>query len=589
MFKGLFFFIKCGWKYDKCYIIWRVLYQFVNSLIPIISTLLPKYIIDELLLDKCFEKLLLYVGILAGYTVIATMLSVFFNMDGFTRRCYVNTEFDSDLHRRLVYADFENLENPTFLDMQEKAKKFLYCDWHGFGYLLDSALNIVGQVFTLIGITAIIATLNIWIILLFIAVSVIGTLVQGYAKKRAMQLSLNISSCQRGAMYYSQLFDDFNYGKEIRINSIGSWLLSRERKYFTLINNNWKQQNDGYIKSGILGALFVFIQQCITYIYLIWRVIYDTISIGSFTMYITAITQFTISLRSVMDSLIEIRSYDMYYDNLNEYLSVPKKLREGKNQSIPQGSHLIEFKNVSFKYQGTELYAVKNLNLTLNPGEKLSIVGENGTGKTTFVKLLTRLYDPTEGEILLDGVNIKDINYDSYMSLFATVFQDYKLFSFSLKDNISLNLDSCDSKIESILRRIGFGEKLDKLPKGINTAVYKNFDEAGFEPSGGEGQKIALARALYKNAPIIVLDEPTAALDPRAEFEIYQHFNELVDGKTAVYISHRLSSSRFCDKIAVFENGNIIEYGTHDQLIKKHGKYAELFEMQARFFVDFHI
>lgn len=585
MFKGLWFFVKQGFKYDKRYILWNVLYQFVNSLIPIIATLMPKLIIDELLSDKRPQKLILYVCVLAGYTLAATILSVYFSLDGFTRRCKVNAEFDSDLHRRIYEADFENLESSEFLDMQEKAKKFLYCDWHGFGYLLDSALNIVGQLFTLIGIAAIIFTLNIWIIALFIILALLGTWIEGRAKRKAMKLSESISANQRGWMYYAKLFDDFSYGKELRINAMGKWLLNAERKYFTAVNDNLKKQNDGFIKSGFAGAVFTFIQQCVAYGYLIKLAVSSSISIGSFTMYIGAVTAFASSLRKIMDSLVEIRAYDMYYDNLDKYLGVASTLRSGSKILQRKKEHVIEFRNVSFKYAGSERYALQNVNLTLASKQKLSVVGENGAGKTTFIKLLTRQYDATKGEILVDGVNIKEIDYDSYMSLFSTVFQDYKLFSFSLKENVSLALPIDEAQIKDALIRVGFGDKLAKLEKGIDTSVYKNFDESGFEPSGGESQKIALARALYKNAPIVVLDEPTAALDPRAEFEIYQSFNKLVYNKTAIFISHRLSSSKFCDKVVVFENGSIAEYGTHDELIDKKGKYAELFEMQAQFYV----
>ena len=211
-------------------------------------------------------------------------------------------------------------------------------------------------------------------------------------------------------------------------------------------------------------------------------------------------------------------------------------------------------------------------------------MGENGAGKTTFVKLLIRLYEPTEGQILLDGINIKDVDYEEYMSVFSTVFQDYKLFALPLKDNVALSLTKDESRIQNLLEYVGLGNTLRKLPKGMDTHVYKNFDKDGFEPSGGEGQKIAIARALYKDAPIVILDEPTAALDPRAEYQIYQQFNQMVNGKTAVYISHRLSSTKFCDVIAVFSQGKIIEYGTHEELLEKQGIYSELFSMQAQFY-----
>ena len=200
--------------------------------------------------------------------------------------------------------------------------------------------------------------------------------------------------------------------------------------------------------------------------------------------------------------------------------------------------------------------------------------------------MLCRIYDPTDGAIYLDGVDIRDIDYDSYMALFGVVFQDYKLYALTLKDNVALSRSDCveDGAVEAVLRKAGFGDKLAELPKGVHTLVYRNFDGEGFEPSGGEGQKIALARALFKDAPIAILDEPTAALDPRAEYEMYRQFDDLVAGKTAVYISHRLSSARFCDHVVVFHDGEVIEYGSHDDLIKTNGVYAELFQMQAQFY-----
>ena len=596
MFKGLLFFVKQGWKYDKCYILWNILYQFVNSMIPIIAALAPRYIIDELMGDARPQMLMLYVGVPAGYTLIAGGLSIFFSMDGFTRRCRVAAEFDSELHKRLARADLEQLENPDFLDMQEKAKKFLYSDWHGFGYLLDSALNIVGQVFTLAGVAAIIATLDVRVVLIFLVLTGAGTFAEGRAKERAAKLTEQISADQRGWMYYARLFENFDYGKEIRLNAMGDWLLKRERAFFTRVNDNLKQQNDGYIRSGLIGSGCTFLQQCAAYTWLILRTMQGGISVGSFTMYVSAVTSFASALRTVLDNLTEIRVYDRFYDRLDEYLSVPARLRgdvgdrnsdisaRNEKRILPEGEHVIEFRNVGFRYSGSDTWALRDVNLTLKPETKLAVVGENGAGKTTFVKLLTRLYDPTEGVIMMDGIPIQEYDYDSYMSAFSAVFQDYRLFSFSLEENVTLASPADERRVEKILRRVGVGEKLDDLPKGIHTAVYKNFDENGFEPSGGEGQRIALARALYKDAPIVVLDEPTAALDPRAEFELYQHFNELTKGKTAVYISHRLSSTRFCDEIAVFAGGRIVERGTHEELMERKGAYAELFEMQAQFY-----
>lgn len=248
----------------------------------------------------------------------------------------------------------------------------------------------------------------------------------------------------------------------------------------------------------------------------------------------------------------------------------------------------IEFKNVSFKYPRSKEFTLKNVSIKINEGEKLSVVGLNGAGKTTFIKLLARLYEPTEGEILLNGVNINEYDYDEYMKLLSVVFQDFKLMSFSIKENIALNDFNKvkDEEIEEVLIKSGFGKDLEKLPKGINTPVYKNFDEGGIEFSGGQAQKLAIARAVYKDAPIVILDEPTAALDPKAEYEIYSKFNELIGKKTTIYISHRLSSCRFCDNIAVFQKGKLIQYGTHDELVKDKGnEYETMYSAQAQYYI----
>ena len=251
------------------------------------------------------------------------------------------------------------------------------------------------------------------------------------------------------------------------------------------------------------------------------------------------------------------------------------------------GEYEIEFKNVSFKYPGNENYALRNFNLKLHIGQKLAIVGMNGSGKTTMIKLLTRLYDPTDGEITLNGIDIKKYDYKEYMGIFSVVFQDFKVYSFTLADNLACGTEYDEVAANLAIQRVGLAERVANMPNGLNTYLYNNYD-SGPEISGGEGQKVALARALYKNAPIFVLDEPTAALDPIAEFEVYSMFNEVIQVKeenTAIFISHRLSSCRFCDDIAVFHEGELIQRGNHDTLLTDTtGKYHELWNAQAQYY-----
>ena len=254
--------------------------------------------------------------------------------------------------------------------------------------------------------------------------------------------------------------------------------------------------------------------------------------------------------------------------------------------NILDNEYEFEFRHVWFKYPDSQEYVLKDINLKWRIGEKMALVGKNGCGKSTLVKLLCRLYDPTEGEITLNGIDIRKYKYEEYMELFAVVFQDSKLFSFSLAENVAADTDYDSERVKDCVIRAGLGERLKAMDNGIETCIYKDFDESGVEISGGETQKLCLARAIYKGSPFIVLDEPTAALDPISEHDIYTKFNGIVGTRTAIYISHRLSSCRFCDEITVMDNGRIIERGTHDSLIDEHKIYAALWAAQAEYYKD---
>lgn len=311
----------------------------------------------------------------------------------------------------------------------------------------------------------------------------------------------------------------------------------------------------------------------------------NEITLGQFTLYSNAVQKFKSSISDVIYVITNAIVNAKYLKGLFDFLSLKPKRENHENVQIQISNAEIKFENVSFRYPGADCDTLKNINITIKAGETLLIVGENGAGKSTFAKLLCGLYRPTHGRVLLNGHDIALISQDKYSSHISAVFQDYNLLAMSIADNVSSIQEHNKASIYNALAQTYLFEKMTQLENGIDTQLYRIFDEKGVEFSGGEMQRLAIARAIYKNTPIIVLDEPTSALDPKSEYDIYSSFKKLVANRTAVCISHRLSSIKFSDKVAVFNNGEIVEYGTHDDLIKKKGVYADLFKIQSELYL----
>lgn len=317
------------------------------------------------------------------------------------------------------------------------------------------------------------------------------------------------------------------------------------------------------------------------------KVFVGAFGIGSYWLYRGGVEWFITGVADLSGIIGILFQNNDALEEVFKFIDLPNDMYHG-TLSVEKRDDIeyeVEFRDVSFKYPRSDAWVLRHVSTKFKIGSRLAIVGMNGSGKTTFIKLLCRLYDPTEGQILLNGIDITRYKYDEYMKIFSVVFQDYKLFSFSIAENVSGCLDYDKEKVLDCLERVGLGERISTLERGINTPLYRNFENDGIDISGGEAQKIAIARALYKNAPFIILDEPTAALDPLAEAEVYNQFNQIVENKTAIYISHRLSSCRFCENILVFDKGEIVQHGSHDELvIDELGKYHELWYAQAKYY-----
>ena len=599
--------LKASYKLGKKGVIFSIISAVIGAVTPYIPIFISAKILDMLFTGEKFENLIMTAGI--GLFIIFTV-QLIENYINKVKDYHVDIAFrnwNMAETNKLFDLDYHQLDSPETNALRERIR--LYNQWgNGFyglywrlPWLFGSIFKFIASVIVLIPLFAspifwggfttpafLIVLSAIVILIVFILVKYINP-----AELKVME-SWNKMMKDRKEKYLNYFTwgrYDYKEGKDIRIYNVDKMI----EHYMQFGEKSYKQwvKNFSHISgmSGFFNSLKWNILQGGVYILVVLRAVAGALTVGSVVKYTAAIINF---INGISDIFL---AFDSYYiagkrqQGLIEYFALKSEMHKG---TIPvekrrDNQYEIEFKNVSFKYPGSENYALKNFNLKFQIGQRMAVVGMNGSGKTTMIKLLCRLYDPTDGEITLNGFDIKKYDYDEYMSIFSVVFQDFKLFSFTLGQNVAASVNVEEQKAADCLSMAGLDERLSSMPKGLQTSLYKDFEEDGVEISGGEAQKIALARALYKNAPFIVLDEPTAALDPIAEFEIYSKFNEIVGNKTAIYISHRLSSCRFCDDIAVFHEGELIQRGSHDALIAdKTGKYHELWNAQAKYYQASH-
>ncbi|WMJ85526.1 ABC transporter ATP-binding protein [Anaerocolumna sp. MB42-C2] len=501
-----------------------------------------------------------------------------------------------DKAEKYLKMDYQLLESPKVNDINSKIWKDN--NWgsgfYNLSYYLRLLLdNLFGFIIGVIMFIPLLMIGNGYITSIFLLLLLIFALVMALINSKVIQKKITelLNSPNFNIPYYAYFFWTMPINhilKTARIYKTSEILKDYIDKDNNVLIHFYKTFTKHQIKSGFISAISNGVLTVSAYLFVIVRAAAGAFPVGDIVRYAGTIYNTANNFFGLSSSLsILIDQTDRLQSTL-EFMEIPNVLYRG---TIPvekrnDNDYLIEFHNVSFKYPGSDKYSLKNFSMKLNIGQRLAIVGMNGSGKTTMIKLLCRLYDPTEGKITLNGIDIRKYNYEEYMHLFSVVFQDFKLYSFKLSENIACSTAIDKKRAEYILHEVGISERYKKMEKKLDTYLYNNYDK-GVEISGGEAQKIALARALYKNAPFILLDEPTAALDPISEFDIYSKFNEIVGEKTAIYISHRLSSCRFCDDIAVFHEGELIQRGNHNTLIAdENGKYYELWNAQAQYYTE---
>lgn len=575
-------FSTAGKRYPWFFVL-ETLKTLVQVAQPFVGILITPLLVDELCGPRNIRVLAAYAATLIVGEYILTLLSERLSMTLQKYQERLDNYFTMQISRHSMGLDFQLTEDKAALDQLEKARTGM--TWYSGGAygIAEQMFMFLGNIFKVAGFVTIItmhAPLLLIVILVYVALN-------GFVTSKTNKVELmayeRLSKVNRLFGYFGWEIVDFRFGKDIRLYDARRMLVSKWESNTKESTAAWKWQADQVYPYSLFLGVANLPRSLITYFYVGILVIRKVISIGTFTQMISTAGALDATLGGLVWNVQELMKRCNYAYEYVLFMEYPEAIPKG-TAHVEKGEHRIEFRNVTFAYPGTDKKVLDGVSITIEPGEHLSIVGLNGAGKTTFIKLLCRLYDPTEGEILMDGRNIKEYDYKEYMKQFAPVFQDFKLFGFTIRENVAFE-EADQARLDDLMKLVELDGMVGKLDKGLDTRVFKVFEEDGIEPSGGEQQKLAIARAIYKKTPVIILDEPTAALDPVAEYEIYRQFHTLVGDKTAFYISHRLSSCRFCDRIAVFADGKIAEYGCHDELASiPGGIYAKMFEAQAQYY-----
>lgn len=552
-----------------------------------------KYVIDLVQSEGSVTEnteALLKLVLIAGLAAAAlTFGNAFSTNKTWYRFIYVRMQVITERIDRALCLNYQMLERPDVLDVHERATQATGGNNNGVEGMMNLMVTLGRNLVTILVTLAAVSVLDWRLVFCLFLLGVLQYLYHRWIiKLDKREVWDKLAPVWRQVNYMSRVTQDFDYAKDVRLFDMSGFLLDKQRQVFARREERTDHHLDLWYRHTVVTQVLYLIGKALIYAALFFAVLKKGMSIGNFTMYLALAVAFSESLQQFLHRFGDYGRASLEVDDFRSFMELD--LEEGTDTiPIPQAEeYTIEFHNVSYRYLKAEKDAVSHLNLILHPGEKLAVVGLNGAGKTTMIKLLLRLYDPTQGYVTLNGTDIRKFKREEYYRLFSPVFQDVETFAFPMAENISMKVpeDTDRKRAEDVAFEAGLQEKVLSLRKGIDTELLKIVDEGGVDLSGGEKQKLALARALYKAAPVVVLDEPTSALDALAEQQLYERFDHMIGKKSAVYISHRLASTRFCDRVAMFRDGAMVEYGSHEELMAKGGEYAHMFEVQAQYYQE---
>ncbi|WP_026511267.1 ABC transporter ATP-binding protein [Butyrivibrio sp. LC3010] len=581
-------------KYKPDVVALVLLGMICSSVLSYFWGIFSKYVIDIIQMGlpekeamERLVKLIFAAGFIACLLNIGSVLS---DCLVWYRFIYVRMHMITERIARVLSLKYELIERPDVLDVAERAAQATGGNMNGVEGMMRYMQQLLTSLFTVVVTFVAVMVLDFRLILALIVLCVIQFLYyRKIVEKDKKEVWDKLSGSWRKTDYMERVTQYCDHAKEIRLFNLSEFLSKKQEETYLDKEEKMDLHHELWFKNSFVTQIANVVIKALIYAVLFFAVFTKDLSVGNFTLFLSLSMAFSQALLNLLQRFGDYKKASLETDDFRSFIELDIDDDEKDCIEIPKSdTYEIEFKNVSYKYAKAETYALKDLNLKIHPGEKLAVVGLNGAGKTTMIKLLLRLYDPTEGVITINGTDIRKYRREDYYRLFAPVFQNVEIFAFLMSENIAmysreeLNRD----RVKECAISAGLEEKLNSLIKGIDTPLTNVVEEDGIDLSGGEKQKLALARALYKGSKIVVLDEPTSALDAIAEQRLYEQFDEMIGEKSAVYISHRLASTRFCDKVVMFENGSMVELGSHDELMEKNGKYADMFNVQAQYYRD---
>lgn len=582
-FSNVFFMIKyiLHCKKGGSFLVLKCIAALFNVLIPLILVRINGDFINALVSNAEIEHI-----ITLATCIILIPISTYFVMRVIGNRIAkmqreLEIQFSVDHYWQFMNMEYELLEQPEIQVKKIRAGMALFS---GIS-IIDKVIGLFSSIITIVAASAMLDSSNMVVIGSVVLFEIVAFYLKKNAQKTVISLDKEKSKQNMVLGVYQGIIDSFDTAKEIRMLQIAPFLTDFFVKKRRDIADIEEKERIVLEKPNTYSKVFETIRNVLVYGVAIYRFIYGKLTIGSFTVLVSYIRQIASAVSSFVNSWLTLEKNSI---QIQEYIDFSKLVTDntsrGELHPFFDGKSTIEFVDVSFKYPGSDKWAIKNCNIKITNGEKLCVVGANGSGKSTFVKLLSGLYNPTHGQVLLNGINITMYDMSEYRAMISAVFQDYALYPFTIKENIVLSQDCNIEELYDVLKKCNLTTLINSIPFKENTYIGKEIYSNGITPSGGESQKIAIARALYHNSPIYILDEPTAALDPMAEYEIYTQFANMIADKCAVLITHRLSAVQLADKVAVFADGQVAEYGTHAELYAKGGIYTEMFDKQAQFY-----